>query len=255
MQTLEKQKKQDGQQATSKQKSSPVHIDDLHAQAGLYRLCGRLLEAEIDHQLLDLLRGTLRVPLAEAGVIASPDFFDDAAVDVIERMAQEYTGLLVAPGAAMPYASVFETGRLFQEPADKAEKAYRNAGWKFQNQLSGEFPDHIGVMLSFYASQIQSLADAQEANDEAEIKNVTCRLQSFLTEQLGPWAIGWCRLAANAAYEPFYKQLLTLVEKSLWYELADRVDSKDELNRLIGLNQRQPPKLDYDADFRKASGL
>lgn len=251
MQTLEKQKEQGGLLATYDQES----LDDLYAQAGLYRLCGRLLEAEIDLQLLNLLRGDLREPLSAAGLVANSEFFDDASEDVLERMAQEYTGLLVAPGAAMPYASVFETGRLFQEPADRAEKAYRNAGWKFQNQLSGEFPDHIGVMLSFYASQLQSLAEALEKNDEVLAEAVSERLQSFLTEQLGPWAIGWCRLAANAAYEPFYTQLLTLVEQSLWYDLTDRVESKDELKKIIGLNQRQPPKLDYNADFRKASGL
>ena len=38
------------------------------AQAGLYRLLGRCLEAEVDNALLNVLRTRLREPLVEAGL-------------------------------------------------------------------------------------------------------------------------------------------------------------------------------------------
>ncbi len=229
-------------------------IDELEAQAGLYRLCGRLLESEIDSPLLTMLRGELREPLAEAGVIANTSFIEDSEDVVLERLAEEYTGLLIAPGAAMPYASVFETGRMFQEPADRAEKAYRAAGWTFRSHMSGEFPDHLGVMLSFHAIQLQAQADARRAGDNETGDTIAERSTRFLIEQLGNWAPGWCHMAAKASYEPFYQQLLTLVEQNLWADLS-AVGSNETLKKLTELNRRKPPKLDYDADFRKASGL
>tara|TARA_R110002167_G_scaffold213760_6_gene418378 strand:+ start:3888 stop:4646 length:759 start_codon:yes stop_codon:yes gene_type:complete len=252
MLSVNQQHPEGGQQAAV---NTTTLIDELEAQAGLYRLCGRLLEGEIDSPLLALLRGELREPLAEAGVITDTSFIEDSEEELLERLAQEYTGLLVAPGAAMPYASVFETGRMFQEPADRAEKAYRAAGWVFNNQLSGEFPDHVGVMLSFHAIQLQAQADACRVGDDEAAKSIEERSTGFLIEQVGSWVPGWCRMAAKASYEPFYQQLLTLVEQSLWVDLSAAVGSNEGLKKLAELNRREPPKLDYDADFRKASGL
>jgi len=230
-------------------------IEQLRAQAGFYRLCGRLLEGEIDHDLLLLLRGELREPLAEIGVVASDGFFNDPEPAVLEAMAEEFTGLLVAPGAMMPYASVFETGRMFQQPADRAAAAYQQAGWRFQHRMSGEFPDHIGVMLSFYALLLDAQAGALERDDRASADLSCEQAERCLVELLAPWAPGWCRLAAKAALNPFYRQLLAALEQSLWLEISDRALSRETLKELAALNNREPPRLDYDADFRKASGL
>ncbi|RRJ82813.1 TorD/DmsD family molecular chaperone [Aestuariirhabdus litorea] len=252
IQQQDQSEQRDGAQA------APVideRLMELEAQAGLYRLFGRLLEGEVDFELLALLRGPLRQPLADAGVVVSPAFFEAPAEALLEALAEEYTGLMVAPGAMMPYASVFETGRMFQEPADRALAAYHEAGWGFRNRLSGEFPDHVGVMLSFYALQLQAEQDALASGAEEEAEAMRTRADRFMVEQLGRWAPGWCRLAATAALHPFYQQLLTLIGQLLWEDVCLRVSHRERLKELAELNNREPPRLDYDADFRKASGL
>ena len=45
-----------------------------------------------------------------------------------------------------------------------------------------------------------------------------------------------------------------MVEQTLWSELTQMVDRR-ELKELAELNKREPKRMEYDADFRKASGL
>ncbi len=181
-------------------------------------------------------------------------FFHAPAELLLKALAEEFTGLFVAPGCVSPYASVFETGRMFQAPADRAARAYQEAGWEYRGRLSGEFPDHIGTMLAF----VGMLSDAEatavgEGNNALADRWKACR-QTFLLEQLGPWAPGWCQRAARAALHVLYRDVLTLAEKVLWTDLANCTDRR-RLKELAELNRREPVKLEYDADFRKASGL
>jgi len=231
-----------------------AEIDDCRDRAGLYGLLGRCLEAEIDAPLLTDLRGALRDALAEAGMTFDRAFFTTAADTLLADLAEEYTSLFVAPGGVMPYASVFETGRLFQQAADRAEGAYREAGWRFVRRQSGEFSDHLGTMLSFvgllYEAEGRALADG-EADGARERRQ---QRERFMLEQLAPWAVGWCRRARFAARHVFYAQLLALIERVLWVEIQGLADRR-RLKEIATLNARPPIRLDYDADFRKASGL
>lgn len=229
-------------------------IVECRAHAGLYRLLGRCLEEEVDEALLGLVRGELWRPLAEAGMTLDQSFLNAPAQALIEGLAEEFTGLFVAPGGVSPYASVFETGRMFQAPADRALQAYRDAGWAYQRRLSGEFPDHIGTMLAFAGMLSDAEAAALDRDDRILADSWRQQRQKFILEQLGPWAPGWCRRAAEAALHVFYAQLLQLAEKVLWADLASCTDRR-RLKELAALNRRAPAKLDYDADFRKASGL
>jgi TorA maturation chaperone TorD len=242
------------QDAAGAEAATARRVENCRARAGLYRLLGRCLEDEVDGHLLALLRGELRMPLAEAGVVLDEAFFQMPAAVLIEELAEEFTGLFVAPGGVSPYASVFETGRMFQAPADRAAVAYREAGWKYRRQLSGEFPDHIGTMLAFVGMLSDAEADALERGETAQADTwKECR-RSFLLEQLGPWGVGWCRRAAEAALHVFYQQLLTLAGEVLWSDLGNFADRRC-LKVLAELNRRESVKLDYDADFRKTSGL
>lgn len=234
--------------------AAAVRIAECRAQAGLYRLLGRCLEDEVDEALLTLLRGELRDPLAEVGVTLDEAFFQAPAQALLEALAEEFTGLFVAPGGVSPYASVFETGRMFQAPADRAATAYREAGWEYHRQLSGEFPDHIGTMLGFVGILSDAEASALEQGDRVRADACKQHRQTFLREQLGSWAPGWCRRAAAAALHVLYHQLLTLAEKVLWTDLANCTDRR-QLRELAELNRREPVQLEYNADFRKASGL
>jgi hypothetical protein len=54
--------------------------------------------------------------------------------------------------------------------------------------------------------------------------------------------------------QPFYRQLLGFSGQLLWTDIAAVADRR-QLRALAELNRREPKKLDYNADFRKASGL
>jgi len=228
--------------------------EECRAVAGLYRLLGRCLEDEVDAGLLALLKGPLRPALTEIGLVLDdllPQFDTD---DVVASLAEEFTALFVAPGAVSPYRSVFEKGCTFQEPCDQAIAAYREAGLEFQNRYSGEFPDHIGVMLGFVGWLAEREAESLGAGDDRGAEAWHARRESFLLEQLGPWAPGWCRRARILAQHDFYRQVLELAERVLWHDLQ-ALTHRRRLKELERLNRRTPARLDYDADFRKASGL
>lgn len=231
-----------------------AQVDESRARAMLYGLVGRCLEEELDSELLQLLRGDLRAPLAAVGWDLDADLLGMPEESLLEAMAEEFTGLFVAPGCASPYASVFETGAMFREPCDRAAAAYQGAGFEYRRRMSGEFPDHIGTMLAFVGVVAEKESEALAQGDEAAAEDWKARGERFLVEQLGPWAPGWCKRAAKAALFPFYRDLLRFTEQLLWQDLAAAVDRR-RLKELMALNERNPKKLDYDADFRKASGL
>ena len=228
--------------------------EDLRAAACLYRLLGRLLEEEIDAPLLALLKDELREPLAAVGIHLAQAIDRQSAETVLEALAEEYTGLFVAPGCVSPYASVFETGMLFKDPCDRATAAYREAGWGYERRASGEFPDHIGTMLAFVSLLADTEADAIDAGDSAAAAIQRERRHRFLLHEIGRWGPGWCRRAAEAAFNSFYQQVLEATEQLLWTELT-LLANRQQLTELTELNRREPARLDYNADFRKASGL
>ncbi len=229
-------------------------IGELRAQAVVYRLVARLLEQEVDADLLRLLRGGLREPLASAGIAIDECALDGPEEETLERLAEEYTGLLVAPGGVSPYLSVFETGCMFREPCDRVIAAYRAAGWDYRRQYSGEFADHIGTMLGFVGILLDAQAGALERDNPAQADEIASRRIDFFTTLVAPWAPGWCQRAAAAALHPLYRQLLGFTGRLLWTDILGLVDRR-QLRELQAANRREPGKLDYNADFRKASGI
>lgn len=228
---------------------------DTSALSHLYGCIARVLEEEADEALLQLFRGELRAPLEALGLRFDEAFHNTPIELLSETLAEEYTGLFVAPGCVSPYASVFETGCMFKEPADRAAEAYRSAGWDYQRCMSGEFPDHIGTMLGFCGLLAEAEADALAAAEQERADELRAMREGFLVDQLGGWGPGWCHRAAEAALHPFYKGVLGLTESLLWNELSQIVVDRRRLRELAELNRREPKRLDYDADFRKASGL
>jgi len=231
-----------------------TRIEETRALARLYGLLSRCLEEEVDRDLLRLLRAGLGEALAEAGWKLDTNLLERPEDEVLEALAEEFTGLFVAPGGVSPYASVFETGCMYREPCDRATAAYREAGWDYERRMSGEFPDHVGTMLGFLGTLAGAEADAIERGDVQSAERARGRRNAFLLEQIGPWVPGWCGRASQAALLPFYRQLSQFAEQLLWQDLRAATDRR-RLKELAALNQREPKKLDYDADFRKASGL
>lgn len=229
-------------------------IADLHAQAGLYALIARCLEAEVDESLLALLRGPLGDTLAELGIDPEWGSFQGSDAQVLADLAEEFAALFVVPGAVMPFRSVFETGRFFQPQADLAAAAYREAGFAFRNLHSGEFPDHVAVMLGFVGRLLSRQAAALEAGDTAAAEDWHRRRVRFVRSQIGPWVVGWSRRARGCARQPFYSAILELVEKVVWADLCEISDEKT-LRRLVTANCKPLIRPKSDPEFRKASGL
>jgi len=227
---------------------------DLRAQSGLYTLLARCLEAEVDSELLALMRGPLIETLAELGLELGQDVAEGPQEQVLADLAEEFAALFVVPGAAMPYRSVFETGRFFQPQADLATAAYRKAGFEFKNLHSGEFPDHVAVMLAFVEKLLARQAEALEAADTAAAEMWHQRRVRFLRNQIGPWVVGWSRRARSCARHPFYGAILELVEKVVWADICEIADEKT-LRRLVTANRKPLIRPKSDPEFRKASGL
>lgn len=243
-----------GKDASKAVAAAKDRLAEVSAMAGMFGFLGRCIEEEADANLIDLLRGDLRKILGMMGPALDESFYSAPTEALVEILAEEYTGLFVAPGCISPHASVFETGCMFKEPADRAIEAYRQAGWDYQRRQSGEFPDHIGTMLGFCSCLANAETEYLAAGDMAKADDFRQKRETFLVEQLGSWGPGWCRRAAEAALHPFYIGILQMTEQLLWSELGQVVDRR-RLQELVGLNLREPKRLDYDADFRKASGL
>lgn len=229
-------------------------IAEASALAAVFGFFSRCIEEELDVAFVNLIRGDLRRPLEASGVIFDDEFYNVPTESLVETLAEEYTGLFVAPGCVNPYASVFETGCLFKEPADRAIAAYHKAGWDYKRRMSGEFPDHIGTMLGFFGILAEAESECLATGDISRANDYKEQREKFFVEQLGEWGPGWCHRAAEAALHPFYQKLMEMTEQVLWEELAQVVNRR-RLRELAGQNQREPKRLDYDADFRKASGL
>jgi len=227
---------------------------EVSSLASVFLFLSRCIEEEVDAELIDLIREDLRGPLELAGLKFDDEFYKASTESLVELLAEEYAALFVVPGCVNPYASVFETGCMFKEAADRAIAAYHDAGWDYRRRMSGEFPDHIGTMLGFFGMLAEAEAQSLEAGDINRADEYKAQRVSFLVEQLGSWGPGWCRRASEAALHPFYKELLGMTERILWGELEQVLDRR-RLRDLAELNQREPKRLDYDADFRKASGV
>lgn len=238
--------------------ANPVayRIDVCRARAGLYRLLERCLGDEVDRAFLGDLRGPLAAVLTDSTVGFAPDddLFTAEAETLLAALSKEFNSLLVVPGAVLPYRSVFETGCMFQAPSDEAAAAYREAGLAFRHRYSGEFPDHIAVMMSFVAHLSEQEADALEAGNDGTATSLRDQRERFTLEQIGPWGPGWCRRARTLADHDFYRRILDFAERLLWLEIGLLADRK-RMKEIAALNGREPVVLDYDADFRKASGL
>jgi len=143
---------------------------------------------------------------------------------------------------------------MFQAPSDEAVAAYREAGLDFRHRYSGEFADHIAVMMSFVAHLSERECEALETGDDNGADALREQRERFTIEQIGPWGPGWCRRARLLADHGFYRRILEFAERLLWREISQLADRK-RMKEIIALNGREPITLDYDADFRKASGL
>ena len=113
---------------------------------------------------------------------------------------------------APPYASVYaDGGRLMGQPAERALRAYREAGLTISS-ASHALPDHLAVELEFMFHLGREELKATDHGDTARADQMRQRSIVFLNECLLPWVPAWRLRVEESARLAFYPALARLAE-------------------------------------------
>lgn len=205
----------------------------LVARAALYRWLSRLFKAEVDSQLLSLMK-SMRFPAAcgDFGLQAAYEKFQFALADLdadrLNELAADFAccflGAGIAKGsdaAAFPYASVYTDPRriVMQQARDRAVAAYGAYGLQVDGQ-SGNLPeDHLAYLLEFMAVLCQAALSAA-STDELNINGHLAVQRQFLQDHLLNWVKVFCDDLERHARTPFYQSVSQITR--CWLDLEDR---------------------------------
>lgn len=230
-----------------------MESEELRARSALYRMFGALLYREVSVDWLRMFQQELRPQWEEAGCRFEADMDADAA-SLKEALDAEFTTLWIAPGGVARYESIFETGAVFQGPCDQVAAVYAGEGFHFDMDAEKSFPDHAGVELEFLGFLLARQAEAVDRGDAAEANRLGGEAKNFLRQHPGKWVPAMMQLSMQLAEHSFYRELCRMVFAFLDQEIEAMLPRRDR-EALRAKYQRMPKELDYDADFRKASGL
>jgi TorA maturation chaperone TorD len=107
----------------------------------------------------------------------------------IDSLVQDFEALFVVPirGAYVaPFASVFLTGMVGQEPTRAVKRFYQEAGLEVEEGFA-EAPDHVGMELEFMAMLCLRETTGLKADDEQEVRNALTLERRFLRDHVLPW--------------------------------------------------------------------
>ena len=107
----------------------------------------------------------------------------------LEALGQEFEALFIVPIRGMyvtPYASVYLTGIMSQEPMRATRQIYKDAGLEL-GQGSADSPDHIGMELEFMAMLCDRETTVLRDGPSDEVQDLLVLQQRFLTGHLLPW--------------------------------------------------------------------
>jgi len=227
--------------------------EQLNDRARLYFQFGALLFREVDANWLQAFLVDIRPQWAELGCSFDADM-DVAPQRLKEDLDTEFTTLWYAPGGIPVYESIFETGMVFQEPSDKVQEIYLKENFEFNIDEEKSFPDHAGVELEFLGRLLSRQSEALSRDDEDEAARIQGVFVDFLHKHAGRWIPAMLHYSIQAAQHSFYRELCKMTLGFLLSEMEEELPRRVREN-LMALLDREPKKMDYDADFRKASGL
>lgn len=227
--------------------------EHLRARSALYRMFGALLYREVQADWLCSFQSELRPRWEEAGCRFDADI-DEETGRLKEALDAEFTTLWIAPGGVARFESIFETGAVFQGPCDQVAAVYAGEGFYFDSDAEKSFPDHAGVELEFLGYLLARQADKLDAGDTEAAKRLNDVASRFLREHPGKWVPAMMNLSIQLAEHSFYRELCRIVLAFLDGEIETMLPRR-EREILRAKYQRMPKEIDYDADFRKASGL
>jgi len=228
-------------------------IEVLRARANLYRLFGALLYREPAESWLESFQQGLKQEWSALGCTFDEDM-DMPLPQLKEELDAEFTSLWIAPGGVPRFESVYATGSVFQYPCDQVMEIYRSEGFDFDADAEKTFADHAGVELEFMGLLADKQAKAVEQGDQEEAARAEERLRGFLLEHAGKWIPAMLSHSIRCAEHSFYRELCRMILEFFDQEIEAMLPRRDR-EMLRAKYQRLPKEIDYDADFRKASGL
>lgn len=236
---------------------SEKNLDDrqqaLQGRADWYRLFGALLYREVSLEWLKAFQDGLKQQWMALGCQFDEDI--EAPLEQLkEELDAEFTTLWIAPGAVPRFESIFETGMVFQQPCDQVSAIYRAEGFDYDADAEKSFPDHAGVELEFLGHLLDKQRQALLNNQPEEAERLQQVFLDFLRQHAGTWIPAMMNYSVQAAEHSFYRELGRLVLSFLLSEFEEELPRR-ERERLLALLEREPKEVEYDADFRKASGL
>ncbi len=167
------------------------------ARAGGYSLLGALLSAPPNAALLERLR-TLGGAPADDHAPLTPHWRalrDAAAATTVAGLADEYDALFIGLGRGelLPYASVYVTGFLQEEPLADLRADLQALGFERQRDVH-EPEDHVAIVCEVMAALI-----AEPDEHAAE------RQERFFRRHLEPWLGDFFADLARAESGNFYR--------------------------------------------------
>jgi len=228
-------------------------IDALKSRSALYRMFGDLLYREVSEQWLAQFRSWMKPGWETMGCVFDEDMDLDTK-QLKEALDAEFSTLWIVPGAIPRFESVFETGMVFQAPCDKVTEIYRSEGYAFDADAEKTFSDHAGVELEFLGHLLDKQANALADNNPEEAERVQKIYMSFLCKHAGTWVPAMMNYSIQTVEHSFYRELCKLILLFMESEFEEELPRR-EREHLMGIMDRKPAEVEYDADFRKASGL
>jgi len=148
-------------------------------RASVYEFLGRLLAAEPDESVLQVLRDIDEVDASEGQVAMGWELMKQAALKAdVASAKDEYLALFIGIGRGelVPFGSWYVTGFLMEKPLALLRNDLAELGIERQDGVK-ESEDHIAALCDAMAIIIRSGADVSLA-----------RQQKFYKDHLEPWA-------------------------------------------------------------------
>ena len=181
----------------------------------VYRLLSSLFAKELDHQLLDELKGE-QAQVFFAHLASDPLFSEDIATlnsvlaqltsdNTLLELAADYCGLFLVgtKHSANPYASLYLNDMSTEDPQLFGEHHQQLQTYLQQSQLAvqSEFPepaDHLAVILAYVAHQ------ACNCDDKGQL--------DFIRQYLNAWLPSFTQKVTSVDTGKFYAALAHLTQ-------------------------------------------
>ncbi len=167
-------------------------------RASVYEFLARLLVAEPDESVLQVLRDISDVDASEGQVAMGWELMKQAALKADETAVRdEYMALFVGVGRGelVPFGSWYVTGFLMEKPLALLRNDLIELGIERQDGVK-ESEDHIAALCDAMAIIIRSGAEVSLS-----------RQQRFFSEHLEPWATTFFKDLQTAKAAHFYRSV------------------------------------------------